>query len=392
MSPKAQLWLEKQIHKSLSRNAQQILLIALQAAVHNELLARCTPSSILANLPRGLREVAFAYRLDTHSAVLLGQGEARSYPDPPEPACGTVDVLSVSEAAVWDYKSGWPLRAAESLQLQALALYAARTFGWLRVTAGHLRIERDRLYPDAIEFGPVDLAAIHVRVARIYKRYAQAALAPGQEVYPGPHCTSCAAAPACPATTLLIAQVAQALNSEMWRSDKAAATHYELLDPVRMIRKGHDMRIINIGYWKGLSTADPDGLWKATQQLFHLVAEVAQLGPQDRRVLDVGCGYGTNSIYCIKHFGPQKMIGLNKCLWAYAVSRRDGRSWLHIEYFSSIQDNALGSYPRWIFKNKLHELANIDAMLLAICFSFFWYPWDYVVIRARKPKFASASH
>lgn len=50
MSPKAQLWLEKQIHKSLSRNAQQILLIALQAAVQNELLARCTPSSILANL------------------------------------------------------------------------------------------------------------------------------------------------------------------------------------------------------------------------------------------------------------------------------------------------------------------------------------------------------
>lgn len=200
------------VHKYLERAPQigkTAALLELEPA-YRELCAELDPT----RLPRGLREVAFAYRLDTHSAVLLGQGEARSYPDASELACGTVDVLSVSEAAVWDYKSGWPLRAAESLQLQALALYAARTFGWLRVTAGHLRIERDRLYPDAIEFGPVDLAAIHVRVARIYKRHAQAAMAPGQEVYPGPHCTSCAAAPAYPATTLLIAQVAQALNSE----------------------------------------------------------------------------------------------------------------------------------------------------------------------------------
>src|SRR3990167_8516755 len=96
----------------------------------------------------------------------------------------------------------------------------------------------------------------------------------------------------------------------MWLSDVDAATHYELLDPVTMLRNPQDVQLINIGYWKGVSAEDPEGLWKATQNLFHLTAETAELTSADQRVLDVGCGYGTNSVYCMTQFAPQHMIGL----------------------------------------------------------------------------------
>ncbi len=49
-SPKMQQWLDKQVHASLNRNATQLINIALQAASQNEMLAKCTPGSILANL------------------------------------------------------------------------------------------------------------------------------------------------------------------------------------------------------------------------------------------------------------------------------------------------------------------------------------------------------
>jgi recombination protein RecT len=49
-TPKMQQWLEKQVHASLNRNATQMINIALQAASQNEMLAKCTPTSVLANL------------------------------------------------------------------------------------------------------------------------------------------------------------------------------------------------------------------------------------------------------------------------------------------------------------------------------------------------------
>ncbi len=49
-APKMQSWLSKQLHTSLNRNATQMINIALQAASSSEALAKCTPTSILANL------------------------------------------------------------------------------------------------------------------------------------------------------------------------------------------------------------------------------------------------------------------------------------------------------------------------------------------------------
>lgn len=49
-APKMAAWLQKQMHASMTRNASQMINIIIQAATQNEFLAKCTPSSILANL------------------------------------------------------------------------------------------------------------------------------------------------------------------------------------------------------------------------------------------------------------------------------------------------------------------------------------------------------
>lgn len=49
-SQKMQRWLGGQIHASLNRNATQMVNIVIQAAGQNEMLAKCTPQSVLVNL------------------------------------------------------------------------------------------------------------------------------------------------------------------------------------------------------------------------------------------------------------------------------------------------------------------------------------------------------
>jgi len=41
----------------------------------------------------------------------------------------------------------------------------------LRVIVGHLRLDGNRLRPDSVELGPIDLAAAHERIVVIYDRY-----------------------------------------------------------------------------------------------------------------------------------------------------------------------------------------------------------------------------
>jgi cyclopropane fatty-acyl-phospholipid synthase-like methyltransferase len=273
----------------------------------------------------------------------------------------------------------------------------------------------------------------------------------------------------------------------MLRSDEDASAHYELLDPLTMLRNPNDVQLINLGYWKEVSSDDPEGLWKATQALFRLTAETAELNSADQRVLDVGCGYGTNSVFCLTQYAPAHMVGLNICdlqvrrcreqaarmslqdrlrfdtgsatampypeksfdklvsveaafhfpprsaflREAMRVLRPGGllgladlvavpprstaerlqlsllrrclqvpeqnvygveqyreellRAGFVIESLVSIRDDSIAHYLRWLLKNKLRDLTKIDAAHMGGCFSFFWYPWDYIVVKARKP-------
>lgn len=166
-----------------------------------------------ADLPHGLREEPLAYDFAKREGWQLAT-TGRDYPDMPGIGCGTVDVLSVHDRSIWDYKNYYAGPAKDSLQLLALGLYAARTFDWLRVTVGHLRVDGDKLHPDVADLGPLDLVIAHERIAKIYERYEQTKEQELPDVFPGDHCTMCSAAPSCPATTAMTRQVSQALSEE----------------------------------------------------------------------------------------------------------------------------------------------------------------------------------
>ena len=201
---------------------------------HRELCADLDPSDI----PAGDREVMFVYDLENRVAIVAGRGLARNYPMTPGTGCGTADLVAPGE--VWDFKTGWPGRAADSLQLMALGLYAARAYGWPRVTVGHLRVDGDLLRPDSATLGPLDLAAAHDRIALIYARHELALQDSGAAVYPGAHCTACAAQPKCPATMALATRAAAAAwsaqGAEIAPADTAAAA-WEFLGRVEDFAK-----------------------------------------------------------------------------------------------------------------------------------------------------------
>ncbi len=163
-----------------------------------------------AELPHGLCEATVVYDIWARTGQMIGEGLGRKYPDGPGIACGTVDVLQLRDRIVWDYKTGWPGPAAESIQLQALGLYSARAYDWMRVTVGHLRISGERLRPDMAELGPVALAAAHERVASIYEQYERNLQTGEADIRPGEHCTNCSAQPQCPATMALTSRTSAA--------------------------------------------------------------------------------------------------------------------------------------------------------------------------------------
>lgn len=178
-------------------------------AIPEEMRERCAeldPSS----LPNGDREVPFGYDLEHGEAWILEVSE-RAYPNHRGSLYGTADVVQVQQRTVWDYKSGWPGPARESLQLAALGLFAARRFGWDEVRVGHLQIDGERLRLDEHVLSGIELAAVHARLVSIYARHEAAKAQELPDVYPGEHCAKCPALPACPATTAMIRQVADAM-------------------------------------------------------------------------------------------------------------------------------------------------------------------------------------
>jgi len=272
----------------------------------------------------------------------------------------------------------------------------------------------------------------------------------------------------------------------MLRSDNDAATEYDLRGDVDLLRTRDGSPTMNMGYWRGVETSSPDALWKATTALFHLVAEAAELGPQDGRALDAGCGFGTNAVYCAQTFGINQVVGLNvsgaqlkTCRELVAAKGLEGRiSFEHgsatsmpfpdssfskivsieaafhfdsredffrearrvltpggllaladfvvvpprtsldrlqlsllrraiqipkanvygfesyrravdaagfdLLRFESVQKDTLPPYFKWLLGQSLSKLRKINAVFLLASGSFFFYPWDYVVIKARK--------
>lgn len=157
------------------------------------------------------REVAFAYRPEMDTARELGRSLERDYSGVEQGEVpGTADLVGLLPDAVvvLDLKTGnGPLpEPRKALQLQAIAVSAARAYGrekawvgWLRLLGGELvwRLE------------PLDAWELELAATRIRDLVRAAALARVDDApVLGPWCRYCPAFRRCPAQTQLLAAVA----------------------------------------------------------------------------------------------------------------------------------------------------------------------------------------
>ncbi len=100
------------------------------------------------------------------------------------------------------------------------------------------------------------------------------------------------------------------ISSENFINETNIAAYYDRFGSRGVFPSTRQAPRANMGYWKGIDPMQPHALDLATDAFFSLISRTAEISEQDI-VVDAGCGYGTNAIYCMQHFAPQKIIGLN---------------------------------------------------------------------------------
>jgi hypothetical protein len=172
--------------------------------------------------PGWVAERAFAYDPTADAARELPRLEHRDYSacTPSETVAGTADLVAIDGdcVVVRDWKStvnGAP-EVDASAQLEWLALFAARAWGYDAARIVKLKVTEDGVFPsEPIELDLFALAAIAERIA------ADVAAIPSAEPVPGDHCTGryCRAVSVCPATTQAMTQLVSdtALVRKEWR-------------------------------------------------------------------------------------------------------------------------------------------------------------------------------
>lgn len=93
-------------------------------------------------------------------------------------------------------------------------------------------------------------------------------------------------------------------------TDSNSALHYDLRGEAALLQTHHGVPTMNFGYWDGIDPNSRSALWDATESLFAQVASMAEFARGDR-VLDAGCGFGTNLRYCAENFSLEQAVGLN---------------------------------------------------------------------------------
>ncbi|MFN0201224.1 MAG: SAM-dependent methyltransferase [Bacteroidia bacterium] len=80
--------------------------------------------------------------------------------------------------------------------------------------------------------------------------------------------------------------------------------------------------LVNMGYWKEIKNYKHIDLSLSNEKMFQLVADGAQISENDEVVLDVGCGYSSNMIFCAQKYKAKKYLGLNLALEQIAVGNQ----------------------------------------------------------------------
>lgn len=84
---------------------------------------------------------------------------------------------------------------------------------------------------------------------------------------------------------------------------------YDMLGE-RAMQPGGEVPVVNMGYWPGIGTDEPEAIERAVYALFDLVATGARV-EAGMHVVDAGCGFGTNGLHLVEKYGAGKVTGLN---------------------------------------------------------------------------------
>ncbi len=76
------------------------------------------------------------------------------------------------------------------------------------------------------------------------------------------------------------------------------------------MQSGGEVPVVNMGYWVGIQTHEPEAIERAVFALFDRVAEGARI-EAGMHVLDAGCGFGTNGLHLLQKHGAARVTGLN---------------------------------------------------------------------------------
>lgn len=92
---------------------------------------------------------------------------------------------------------------------------------------------------------------------------------------------------------------------------RADAGHlYDLRGTTAIVADG-SVPLVNMGLWDGISSREPRCLERACYAMFALVAEGVGERLRGARVLDAGCGFGTNAVYLAETHGAAQVTGVN---------------------------------------------------------------------------------
>lgn len=94
-------------------------------------------------------------------------------------------------------------------------------------------------------------------------------------------------------------------------SGRADAAHLYDLRGEGAIEGAGAVPVVNMGHWEGLDRAAPDVLRRANYAMFDRVARGAADVLPGGRVLDAGCGFGTNAVHLMETYAPAKVTSVN---------------------------------------------------------------------------------
>lgn len=256
------------IHRFLqhARGSDEARTAALGQIEDVDTRERCAAID-LAQIPDGaMSEVALGWNPDTDEAEILALDGHRQYPDWPGWFFLTLDLVGLLPDGrgvfVADYKSGVALAAAESWQLRAGLLIAARTQGVDGGEVVMLPIGYDgKIRPDRAALDSFDLAVVREGLVDLKRRIA-AASPDTVELNAGLHCRYCPALLACPAQTALVRAAVEHVATleeriaELSTEEAGAAWGwlYQVGDRLDAIKAALRLRVLN-----GEEPIMPDG-------------------------------------------------------------------------------------------------------------------------------------